>query len=253
MIEYYTTLGLDTNATDKEIKTAYRKLAMKFHPDKPGGDEHKFKEIKKAYLYLTDPKNKKTEKSQTNEEWTPYHFHQTFDGTDIDMSDFIYNSNFTKKANKTSYKYTITLEEAYAGKLIEHNGKSTMIPAGVRSGNKLYVDGCLLEIKVKQHKKFQRAADDLLIDVHISAIEAMLGVEMLLTHIDGSQLKFNIQPGIQQGKVIRLATKGMPNPELSKKGDLLIRCNIFIPDSLSDEDIIKLKSLIKYNRKSINI
>ena len=48
MATHYETLGVSEKATDKEIKKAYKKLAMQYHPDK-GGDEKKFKEISAAY------------------------------------------------------------------------------------------------------------------------------------------------------------------------------------------------------------
>ncbi len=51
---YYETLGVSKDATDDEIKKAYRKLAHKHHPDKQGGDEKKFKEINEAYQILSD-------------------------------------------------------------------------------------------------------------------------------------------------------------------------------------------------------
>ena len=53
----YETLGVNKGANEKEIKKAFRKLAMKYHPDK-GGDEHKFKEINAAYQILSDPKKR---------------------------------------------------------------------------------------------------------------------------------------------------------------------------------------------------
>ena len=56
-MDYYQILGVARNATEQEIKKAYRKLAHKYHPDK-GGDEKKFKEINEAYQILSD-KNKK--------------------------------------------------------------------------------------------------------------------------------------------------------------------------------------------------
>jgi len=52
--DYYKILGVEKNATDDEIKKAYRKLAHKYHPDKSGGDEAKFKEINSAYQVLSD-------------------------------------------------------------------------------------------------------------------------------------------------------------------------------------------------------
>ncbi|PIZ00127.1 molecular chaperone DnaJ [bacterium (Candidatus Howlettbacteria) CG_4_10_14_0_8_um_filter_40_9] len=56
--DYYETLGLKKGATSAEVKSAYRKLAHKYHPDKGDGDEKKFKEVNEAYQNLSDPKKK---------------------------------------------------------------------------------------------------------------------------------------------------------------------------------------------------
>ena len=55
--KYYDLLGIQKDATDKDIKKAYRKKALKEHPDK-GGDEEKFKEITKAHQILSDPQKR---------------------------------------------------------------------------------------------------------------------------------------------------------------------------------------------------
>ena len=70
MADYYKILEVDKNASDDEIKKAYRKLAHKYHPDKAGGNEEKFKEINEAYQVLSD----KTKRSQYDQ------FGQTFNG-----------------------------------------------------------------------------------------------------------------------------------------------------------------------------
>ena len=58
--DYYKALGVDKNASDEEIKRAFRKLAKQYHPDvnKEEGAEEKFKEIGEAYAVLSDPQKK---------------------------------------------------------------------------------------------------------------------------------------------------------------------------------------------------
>lgn len=68
--DYYKTLGVEKSASDDDIKKAFRKLAHKYHPDKEGGDSHKFKEINEAYQVLSD--------SQKRAQYD--RFGQTFDG-----------------------------------------------------------------------------------------------------------------------------------------------------------------------------
>ena len=58
MKDYYQILGVNKGATEDDIKTAFRKLAHKYHPDKKGGDEKKFKELSEAYAVLSDKKKR---------------------------------------------------------------------------------------------------------------------------------------------------------------------------------------------------
>lgn len=78
-MDYYKILGVARNASKEEIKRAYRKLAHKYHPDKKGGDEQRFKEINEAYHVLAD-ETKRTQYDQ---------FGKTFDqGQGFDFSQF---------------------------------------------------------------------------------------------------------------------------------------------------------------------
>lgn len=58
MTNYYKILGLDRSASHEEIKKAYKKLAIRYHPDKNNGDDRKFKKISEAYDTLSDPQKK---------------------------------------------------------------------------------------------------------------------------------------------------------------------------------------------------
>ena len=61
--DYYEVLGVDRNATEADLKKAYRKLALQFHPDRNPGDaeaEEKFKEATEAYEVLSDPQKRQT-------------------------------------------------------------------------------------------------------------------------------------------------------------------------------------------------
>ena len=80
--DYYQILGLSREATADEIKKAYRKLAMKHHPDKAKGDkkqsEEKFKQISEAYAVLSNP-----EKKKEYDEFGSQAFRQKFSQEDI--------------------------------------------------------------------------------------------------------------------------------------------------------------------------
>ena len=58
MKDYYKILGVSKDASEEEVKKAYRKMAHQHHPDKKTGDEAKFKEINEAYEVLSDPKKR---------------------------------------------------------------------------------------------------------------------------------------------------------------------------------------------------
>jgi molecular chaperone DnaJ len=90
---YYEVLGVDKNASDAEIKSAFRKLAKKYHPDnKETGDEAKFKEIGEAYAVLSDPQKKQQYDQFGHEAFTQgagqggFGGFGGFDASDIDLS-----------------------------------------------------------------------------------------------------------------------------------------------------------------------
>ena len=268
--DYYEVLSLNRSATPAEIKTQYKRLAMQYHPDrnKEAGAEEKFKEAKEAYETLSDP-IKKTQYDQfghasssstqgNTRSWT---FNAGPNGDSVDFNEILrsmFNGNpdeifnVHRQPRQQISLVTIPLSDAYKGITVTIDQKHTVnIPKGVRSGTKFSIDGKLFRVDVLAHHRFKRSNDDLLVDIEISAIEAMIGISAILEHLDGIKLEFNIPAGIQNGQIVRLFGKGMKNPETDGTGDLLVRITITIPKTLTDHEREILKALD--HRDSINI
>lgn len=263
--DYYEILGLSRDSTEEDIKKSYRKLAMQYHPDRNQGSkesEEKFKKIQEAYEHLSD-KDKRYLYDSSYRKTNPFQhradglsgeneFHEMF-------STLFRNSYaggfregvFSNKKQEINIA-TISLQDAYIGCTISVGGKSINIPKGIRSGTKMFIDNkFILRIDVKPDPKFKRSDDDLLMDVDISAIEAMLGVDAIFEHLDGVKLQFTIPAGIQAGQIVKLGKKGMTNPETSQCGDMLVRISVSTPKNLTDEQRAQLQ---KFNhRESINL
>lgn len=238
----YDVLGVSVDASHSEIKVAYKRLASKYHPDKssyPDSSE-KFKELQDAYDMVKNEEKRKIH---------DYHFNaekdDKFSKFRAENSPFSRNTTFTQQI-----EYTITLEQSYSGYKFNSRFGIVTIPKGARHGTKLSCGKNLILISVKKHHKFKRCDDDLLVDINISCLEALTGIDATLVCLDGNTIKFKIPESTQNEQIIRLAGKGMPNPELPRYGDMLIRCNIYIPELTKHEKehIMSIQS-----RKNIDI
>jgi curved DNA-binding protein len=174
--DYYQLLGLKKAATPEEIKKAYRKLAVKYHPDKNPGNkeaEEKFKEINEAYAVLSDP-----QKKAQYDQFGSAGFHERFSREDIfrgfDVGDMfkdmglgtedifarIFGGGFQqrggfgygggrRRGEDFAMELDVSFRESYSGceKRIafKRDGKreelSVKVPAGVETGARLRVQG----------------------------------------------------------------------------------------------------------------
>ena len=172
--DYYEVLGLKKGAGADEIKKAYRKLAVKYHPDKNPGDkgaEDRFKEINEAYAVLSDP-----QKKAQYDQFGSSGFHQRYSQEDIfrgfNVDDLFRDSGFgtddifsrifgggyqarggfgggRRRGEDLTMELDISFREAFAGSdkriAFSRQGKreelSVKIPAGVETGSRLRVQG----------------------------------------------------------------------------------------------------------------
>jgi|TARA_R100000908_G_scaffold64349_2_gene47914 curved DNA-binding protein len=271
MKELYDILEVPQNATDTEVKKSYRKLALKFHPDKNQDDpkaEEKFKKISEAYGILSDPKKKAEYQRKQN----PFGNFQGGNMDDSMFEDILRNSGFADMFNNR-YGYNergkgrdikssiqITLEESYFGTTrrisVAMSSFDVKIPPGATSGQNLRLKGkgqkgmtedlhgdLVLVIEVLNTQKFYLDPQGLHTVVHIDLYDAVLGGKQTLQIFDKT-ISFNVPKATSHGKVLRIRGKGMP---LWKKegqyGNLLVSIFVDIPTNLTHEEIELFKKL----------
>jgi len=132
------------------------------------------------------------------------------------------------------------------------------VPPGVKDGSRIRMAGeggpgygggsrgdLYLVVKVLPHKTYERKGDDLYADVAVPLTTAMLGGEVTLPTLNG-KLSLTIPAETQNGKVFRLAGRGMPGLGGKKHGDMFARAKVVLPTNLTDEErklFEKLRSL----------
>lgn len=247
--DYYEVLGVSKNASDDEIKKAYRKLAVKYHPDKNPGDkaaEEKFKEISEAHEVLSD-KQKRARYDQFGHAGVggnagmggnPFqgggfqNFNFDFGGggglDDILGSIFGFGGGARRPTRGTDYRTTVTLnfEEAVFGttKVVTADGKDlkVKIPAGIDDGMSIRLNGkggaapkggtrgdLYVFIRVKPHKRLTREGSIILSEIHVSMVDAALGTTVDVETIDGN-VRMRIPAGTQSGTPFKLSGHGVP-------------------------------------------
>jgi molecular chaperone DnaJ len=129
------------------------------------------------------------------------------------------------------------------------------IPAGVAKGMQMNVGGkgnaarrggvngdLLVVIDEDEHEELLREGNDLIYNLFISIPDAITGTQVEVPTVDGT-VKIKIEPGTQPGRILRLRGKGLPEVNGYGKGDLLVNVNVWIPKSLSKEDLKIIEKL----------
>jgi len=123
------------------------------------------------------------------------------------------------------------------------------IPAGVGKGMQMTVSGkgnaprrggvngdLLVVIDEEEHPDLIREGNDLIYNLFISIPDAVLGTHVEIPTVD-TNVKIKIEPGTQPGRILRLRGKGLPEVNGYGRGDLLVNVNVWIPKSISREEL----------------
>lgn len=281
--DYYDILGVSKSASVDEIKKAYRKLALEWHPDrnKAAGANEKFKEINEAYAVVSDPKKRATYDqfgaaafqpgmgggSPGGYQQGPFTYTYSSGGGSPFGADFIdpfeiFEQFFgggmgraSSRARREVYEITIDFMDAVRGVTKEVHvpagragdgsvRKTIKIPAGVDTGSRIRFDDFDIQVDVRPSKEFKREGDDLIIDKEITYTQAALGAVVEVPTIDGP-LNIRVQPGTQPATLIRLRGKGVPHVRGSGRGDQYVRIKLTIPTHLSRRQRELLEELQK--------
>ena len=209
-MEYYKILGISKSASADEIKKAYRKLAVKYHPDKNPGNkeaEAKFKEISEAYAVLSDEKKRK--------EYDMYGeagFQQRYSQEDIfrgfDLNDIL--SQFMGGGGRTTFRFG------------NSGGGGNPFDFFSQGGSGCGGGGCRTRTQPEK-------GQDQTYELSITLAEVLHGAEKnisLRRHKATENVSVKVPKGIESGKRLRLSGKGAPSPNGGPPGDLYLKVTV---------------------------
>lgn len=274
--DFYDVLGVSRSADDKEIKSAYRKLARQLHPDVNPGDKAaatRFKKVNEAYDVLGDSKKRK-DYDEFGENWkhaeelrkagaagfgrgggNPFGSggSSIFDifnesrGDGDSPFDFFGAGMGGPRRSSVEGSVEVSLEDAYHGatrrvSMNSPTGTRTLevtVPAGIRDGGKIRLSPdaqteVLLQVRVLPSSRFQRNKDDLIAEVPVNYLDAVLGGEVEVPTMEG-RIALKIPAGTQNGRSFRIPGKGMPKRGSGEFGDLIAKVKVRLPEKVTDE------------------
>src|SRR5918993_3057321 len=248
--DYYQTLGVEPGAGDAEIKTAYRRLARKYHPDvsKEAGAEDKFKAVNEAYEALRDPQKRAAYDQLRARGYRP--------GDDVQpppggfrggQGGFDFEEIFAggggggggprpQPRGDTRAKLAVPLEAVYDGGPIRIgvNGRTLdiRVPKGVRPGQviRLAKQGnhggdLLLEIEYAAHPRFEVDGRNIIFVLGVAPWEAALGATVSVPTLGGA-VELKIPPDSEAGRKLRLRGRGLPG---KPPGDQIVELEVLAP------------------------
>lgn len=272
--DYYEILGVPRDASDEEIKKAYRRLTKKYHPDLHPGDkeaEARFKEINEAYSVLGDPKKRKeydlggigfeTGAGRTYQTGVGGFNFRDF-GFDFGGFEEIFSEVFGGRSRRkapargSDIEYTLDIDFLQAVKgtdvritITRPHGKETVtvkIPPGVKDGSRVRVagkgdpgmyggpPGDLYIITRVRPHPYFRVVDN---DIYLD-VPITIREAILGANIRVPTIDgfttIKIPPGIQGGQRLRIRGKGVPSPRGETRGDQYIIVHIAVPKNIDE-------------------
>ena len=227
--DHYATLGLDRRCTTAQIRTAYRLLAKRLHPDVNGGSpeaEARTKALNEAHETLRDPARRRAydcELEQNGDAPPPPPARAARIEKNIAQDVMLRIGDFL-------HGTTLEVRVKDPG---NPNGQETyelVVPPDTAPGERFrlprdepFAGGYVnVRVKVQPGARFKASGSDLRCELRISAQRATNGGSEMMQGPTGRQLRVEIPSGIARGETLRIAREGLPKPR-GGRGDLLVR------------------------------
>jgi len=286
-MDYYELLGVSKEASDAQIKAAYRTQALKWHPDRNKSPEaaEKFKKITHAFEILSDPKKRQLydqygsaafERGGVGSEGAdyyqqgPFKVYTNFGQTESPFGDFDFGgfsdpfeifeqffgfqspfSRGRRPARRPIYEMNLSFEEAVRGvekeTVIGGKTKRIKIPAGVDSDTQIRFSEFDVLVKISPHPYFKREGQDIYLEKEISFPRAVLGGTVSVPTIDGS-VDLRVRSATKSGTTLRLRGRGVPYPNLARRGYQYVTFKVHVPDRVS----ARLRKLLEELEKELS-
>lgn len=284
MSDYYSILGVSRSASEAEIKSAYKRKVVEWHPDRNKSPEASdmIKKINKAYEVLSDSQKKSVYDQVGHDSYEkrgygsaasgaaggypggaysygPEGFNVDFGGGGSGIED-IFESFFggggspfgssrgRARQRRSVYQMTLTFDEAVRGvtkqTVIEGKTHDIKIPAGVDTNTHIRFSDFDVVVEVKPHAFFKREGQDIFYEKEIPFATATLGGSVSIPVIEGS-IDLKVAPGTPSGKMVRLTGKGIPYPNQNRWGDLYVTYKVHVPTRVSSKARKLLEDLQK--------
>jgi len=271
---YYEVLGVPENATPDQIKKQYRRLSLEHHPDRPTGNDAKFKEINEAYEILSDDGKRKQYDRSLQPQMDIFEMlfrNDGFMGHMGPMGPAMMFQNMMKPPPMTM-NLNITLDQAYTGcklpikierwthvnhiKQLDIETLYIDIPQGIDSNECLLLqnkgnmgpDGILgdvrITVQVSNTTKLERRGVDLWYTHEITLKEALCGFSFDMKYLQNNSYRITNT----KGNIIHPEfTKVLPEMGMKREnmvGNLIIKFQIVFPTTLSEETMQQLETLL---------